>query len=99
MEENKRVREEISLEASNLPGISQKVCLQNQNMESFDSDTQNWIPEEENMHDRYSCMSRYLMLMSLVNCSAYSRLPFLHDLEGILWNIRSDKSRRDEPFP
>ncbi|GFS33493.1 hypothetical protein TNIN_401831 [Trichonephila inaurata madagascariensis] len=76
MEENKHLNVEMGPEAS-------KECLQNPNMGSSESETLNGIPVEEYMLDRYSCMSRYLMLMSLDESLLYSRLPFLQELEHI----------------
>ncbi|GFQ86830.1 hypothetical protein TNCT_512061 [Trichonephila clavata] len=83
MEENTHSSGEMCPEDSNVPGVAQEVCLQKQNMGSSDSETQNGLLEEEDMHGRYSRMTRYLLLMSLEECTSYSRLPFFHELEDI----------------
>ncbi|GFQ81415.1 hypothetical protein TNCT_71071 [Trichonephila clavata] len=83
MEEYKHSRDEMCLEASNVRDVSQEVCLQNRKIGSSDSEAQNGIPVQEDMRDRFSCVTKYLLLMSLDDCSIYSRLPFMHELEDI----------------
>ncbi|GFY59511.1 hypothetical protein TNIN_34211 [Trichonephila inaurata madagascariensis] len=83
MEENKHLKVEMGPETSNVRGVSQEVCLQNQNTGFYDSVTQNGTQVEVDMQEKYSCLMRCFLLKSLDDCEVYSRLPFIHELENV----------------
>ncbi|GFX88878.1 hypothetical protein TNCV_2575851 [Trichonephila clavipes] len=81
MEENKHLNVEMGPEASNVRGVSQEACLQNQNMGSYDSEAQNGSLVEVDMQDKYSCLMRCVLLMCLEDSHVFSQFPFIRELE------------------